>query len=65
MALLDELGIFPAYESMLELSVVCFCLNRSGKSSLMNALFRIQELSGGQILIDGVDTKLIPLSIIR
>ncbi|RYY79193.1 ATP-binding cassette domain-containing protein [archaeon] len=37
----------------------------SGKSSLMIALFRIQELSGGSITIDGVDISSIPLYILR
>ena len=37
----------------------------SGKSSLMNALFRIQELASGRLLIDGVDTAQIPLAILR
>jgi ABC-type multidrug transport system fused ATPase/permease subunit len=31
----------------------------------MNALFRIQELSNGQILIDDIDTGKIPLNILR
>jgi hypothetical protein len=39
--------------------------NRSGKSSLMNALFRTQELAGGSILIDGVDIKSVPLPVLR
>lgn len=37
----------------------------SGKSSLMNALFRIQELSSGTMFIDGVDTSTIPLRALR
>lgn len=37
----------------------------SGKSSLMIALFRIQELAGGSIVIDGIDTGTIPLHILR
>eukprot|EP01039_Chlorochromonas_danica_P003955 gene3955-4327_t len=37
----------------------------SGKSSLMIALFRIQELAGGAIFIDGIDTGSVPLSILR
>lgn len=37
----------------------------SGKSSLMNALFRIQELSSGQLLIDGVDLASVPLPLLR
>lgn len=37
----------------------------SGKSSLMNALFRMEKLCGGSILIDGVDTKRIPLHVLR
>jgi len=37
----------------------------SGKSSLMIALFRIQELAGGTIFIDGVDARTVPLSVLR
>lgn len=37
----------------------------SGKSSLMVALFRIQELAGGRIFIDSIDTSTIPLSLLR
>lgn len=37
----------------------------SGKSSLMNALFRMEKLNGGCILIDGVDTRQVPLQILR
>lgn len=37
----------------------------SGKSSLMNALFRMEKLNSGSILIDGVDTKNVPLRILR
>lgn len=37
----------------------------SGKSSLMIALFRIQELAGGKITIDGIDTGSVPLHILR
>merc|ERR1711903_30010 len=36
-----------------------------GKSSLMVALFRIEDLSGGQILIDGIDIARVPLNILR
>ena len=31
----------------------------------MNALFRIQELAGGQMLIGGIDTASIPLQTLR
>jgi ABC-type multidrug transport system fused ATPase/permease subunit len=31
----------------------------------MIALFRIQELAGGQLLIDGIDTATIPLATLR
>lgn len=37
----------------------------SGKSSLMIALFRIEEVAGGQITIDGIDTARIPLHVLR
>ena len=37
----------------------------SGKSSLMIALFRIQELSEGTMYIDGINTKTIPLRTLR
>lgn len=37
----------------------------AGKSSLMSALFRIRELSGGRILIDGVDIASIGLRCLR
>ena len=38
---------------------------RSGKSSMMISLFRIQESCEGQILIDGIDTSTVPLHILR
>jgi ATP-binding cassette subfamily C (CFTR/MRP) protein 1 len=37
----------------------------SGKSSLMVAIFRINELAKGSIIIDGLDTARIPLNILR
>lgn len=37
----------------------------SGKSSLMIALFRIQELAGGRITIDDVDIAQVPLPLLR
>ena len=37
----------------------------SGKSSLMVALFRIQELASGQIFIDGIDCSSVPLQLLR
>ena len=42
-----------------------FRIYRSGKSSMMIALFRIQEMSAGQILVDGIDTATVPLRILR
>ena len=37
----------------------------SGKSSLMIALFRIQEVADGTMSIDGVNTKTVPLRTLR
>lgn len=37
----------------------------SGKSSLMNALYRIHELSDGNLLIDNIDISKVPLHILR
>jgi ATP-binding cassette, subfamily C (CFTR/MRP), member 1 len=37
----------------------------SGKSSLMISIFRIQDLSMGCIIIDGIDTRTIPRSTLR
>jgi ATP-binding cassette subfamily C (CFTR/MRP) protein 1 len=37
----------------------------SGKSSLMVALFRIQEVAGGKVFIDGVDCATVPLHVLR
>lgn len=37
----------------------------SGKSSLMIALFRIQELASGKIIIDELDISKVPLSLLR
>ena len=37
----------------------------SGKSSLMVALFRIQELASGKMFIDGVDCSTVPLHVLR
>ncbi|KAJ3043701.1 hypothetical protein HDV00_004474 [Rhizophlyctis rosea] len=37
----------------------------SGKSSLMVALFRMVELAGGEVVIDGVDAASIPLKSLR
>jgi len=36
-----------------------------GKSSLMVALFRIEKLSGGSIIIDGLDIARVPLGMLR
>ena len=37
----------------------------SGKSSMMNALFRLEELVGGQISIDGINIADVPLIKLR
>ena len=37
----------------------------SGKSSMMIGLFRIQELAAGKIMIDGIDTRTVPLRTLR
>eukprot|EP01038_Epipyxis_sp_PR26KG_P009307 gene9307-12539_t len=37
----------------------------SGKSSLVSALFRIQELASGRIIIDNIDIATVPLKILR
>ena len=37
----------------------------SGKSSIMNGLFRIENLSEGSIIIDGIDIAHVPLRILR
>jgi ATP-binding cassette subfamily C (CFTR/MRP) protein 1 len=37
----------------------------SGKSSLMVALFRIEPLVGGSISVDGIDTRDVPLHLLR
>lgn len=37
----------------------------SGKSSLMNALFRIEKMCNGCIMIDGIDTRQVPLQTLR
>ena len=39
--------------------------NRCGKSSLVVALFRFEELCGGRILVDGVDISQIPIHLLR
>jgi ATP-binding cassette subfamily C (CFTR/MRP) protein 1 len=44
---------------------VFFLKKGAGKSTLMTALMRLVELDGGEILIDGVDTKTLGLSRLR
>lgn len=43
------------------------CIGRTGagKSSLLNALFRLEPISDGQILLDGADISLVPLAKLR
>lgn len=43
------------------------CIGRTGagKSSLLNALFCLQPISEGKILLDGVDISLVPLGRLR
>ena len=40
-------------------------IHRSGKSSMMIALFRIQDLAGGSMYIDGVDLATVPVQYLR
>ena len=37
----------------------------AGKSSLVSALLRLCELHDGRVLVDGVDTRHVPLSTLR
>ena len=37
----------------------------AGKSSIINAILRVSNLTRGQILIDSVDIKTLPLSVLR
>ncbi|KAJ2159317.1 hypothetical protein GGF46_003109 [Coemansia sp. RSA 552] len=37
----------------------------AGKSSLVSALFRLAEPSGGKIFVDGIDTHIVPLARLR
>ena len=37
----------------------------SGKSSLMAAMFRLMDISGGGIFVDGVDISTVPLTELR
>lgn len=43
------------------------CVGRTGagKSSLLQALFRMSNIESGEILIDGVDTKTLGLHTLR
>lgn len=45
------------------MSMFIFC--SCGKSSVMVSLFRIEELVGGSLWIDGVDIATVPLDILR
>ena len=52
-------------ESEIKLPFLFTLPNRSGKSSMMIALFRIQEACEGQIFVDGIDTATVPLHVLR
>ena len=43
------------------------CLGRTGagKTSLLNALFRLEHINEGQILLDGIDIAVVPLTRLR
>lgn len=49
---------------MIAILFVC-AMSGSGKSSMMNAIFRIEELVGGRITIDGLDIAAVPLTTLR
>ena len=69
----EKIGIVGRTGSMMTLidssisssSMYVCAMPGSGKSSMMNAIFRIEELVGGRIIIDGLDISTVPLKTLR